>query len=60
MRVKGVKEVKGANGVKEERRNGGLIKSPSILEGVAEGRGSNIKRVKEVNGGHGVKNIFLK
>ena len=55
-----MKEVKGANGVKEERRNGGLIKSPSILEGVAEGRGSNIKRVKEVTGGHGVKNIFLK
>ena len=32
MRVKGVKEVKGANGVKEERRNGGLIKSPSVLD----------------------------
>ena len=30
------------------------------LQRVAEGRGSNIKRVKEVNGGHGVKNIFWK
>ena len=48
---------KEVNGVKEERRT---KKSPSILEGVAEGRGSNIKMGKEVNGEHGVKNIFLK
>jgi len=46
---------KEVNGVKEERRT---KKSPSILEGVAEGRGSNIKMGKEVNGEHGVKNIF--
>ena len=32
----------------------------ACLQRLAEGRGSNIKMGKEVNGEHGVKNIFLK
>jgi len=45
---KRVKGVKGVNGVNEVNEVNGVNNSPSILEGVAVGQGSNMKRVKEV------------
>ena len=45
--MNGVQGVKGVKGVKEVKE---VNNSPSVLEGVAVGQGSNMKRYKEVNG----------